>query len=96
MIRFLADSSLNHAIVSGCGRPEPSMDFLSAVEAGLEGLPIPTSWADAQKRILVAHDFQTMPRYFGVFLEANESSPGVLLVPRSLPIAEAIDDLILI
>lgn len=35
MIRFLADACLAHYIVSGCLRREPSMDFKSAVSAGL-------------------------------------------------------------
>lgn len=39
MIRFLADVSLHHAIVSGCRRREPAVDFLSAHEAKLEGVP---------------------------------------------------------
>jgi hypothetical protein len=30
MIRFLADASLHHAIVTGCVRREPALDFLSA------------------------------------------------------------------
>ena len=29
MVRFLADASLRHAIVSGCLRREPTIDFLS-------------------------------------------------------------------
>jgi len=38
MIRFLADASLHHAIVSGCLRREPTLDFLSANDANLEGM----------------------------------------------------------
>ena len=41
MLRFLADASLNHAIVSGCLRREPAMDFLSANDASLDGVPDP-------------------------------------------------------
>jgi hypothetical protein len=47
-------------------------------------------------RILVSHDFQTMPRHFGDFLQARGSSPGVLLVPQYLPIGQAIEELVLI
>jgi hypothetical protein len=75
MIRFLADASLNHAIVSGCRRREPAMDFLSASEAKLEGVPdsgVLTSAAE-QARILVTHDFQTMPRHFAGFLQTHGS-----------------------
>ena len=52
--------------------------------------------AAEQDRILVSHDFQTMPRHFGDFLQARGSSPGVLVVPQSLPIGEAIEELVLI
>lgn len=41
MIRFLADASLRDAIVSGCLRREPTIDFLSANDANLEGVPDP-------------------------------------------------------
>jgi predicted nuclease of predicted toxin-antitoxin system len=98
MIRFLADASLHDAIVSGCRRREPAMDFLSANEAKLEGVPDPEVLALAaeQDRILVTHDFQTMPQHFGDFLQLQGSSPGVLLVPQYLPIGEAIEELVLI
>ena len=64
------------------------MDFLSATEAKLDGVPDPGVLANAveQDRILVSHDFQTMPRHFGEFLQSGGSSPGVLLAPQSLTI----------
>ena len=98
MIRFLADASLSHAIVHGCRRREPSMDFLSANDARLEGVPDPDVLAMAAKsdRILVSHDFQTMPRHFADFLQSHGSSPGVILVPQYLPIGQVIAELVLI
>jgi hypothetical protein len=98
MVRFLADASLRHAIVRGCRRREPSMDFLSANDAKLEGVPDPDVLALAaeQDRILVSHDFQTMPRHFADFLEVRGSSPGVILVSQHLPLRDAIMELVLI
>lgn len=89
MIRFLADASLNHAIVSGCRRREPSMDFLSSNDAKLEGVPdfAVLTKAGEQNRILVTHDFKTMPQHFASFLQTYGSSPGVLLVSQNLPVA---------
>jgi hypothetical protein len=83
MIRFLAHADFNDAIVRGCRRDEPAMDFLSANEARLEGVPDPDVLALAaeQNRILVTHDRQTMPQHFGAFLMTGRSSPGVFLVP---------------
>src|ERR1017187_9560404 len=59
MIRFLADADLNVAIVSGCSRREPTMDFLSANDAGLDGVPDPEVLAIAaeQDRILAKREF---------------------------------------
>lgn len=98
MIRFLADADLKGAIVRGCRRREPVMDFLSANDANLAGVLDPgvLALAAEQDRILVSHDFQTMPRHFGEFLQAHGSSPGLILVPQYLPIGEAVDELVLI
>jgi hypothetical protein len=98
MIRYLADASLRDAIVGGCRRREPAMDFLSANDARLEGVLDPEVLAIAarQDRILVSHDFHTMPRHFADFIQAHGSSPGVILVPQYLPVGEAIAQLVLI
>jgi|SRR5579872_3695116 len=98
MIRFLADADLNERIAAGCLRTEPKMDFLSANDAELEGVPDPEvlALAAAQDRVLISHDFQTMPRHFGDFLQAGNFSPGVIVVPQRLPVGDAIEELVLI
>jgi len=98
MIRFLADADLNYAIVSGCLRREPAMDFLSANDAKLEGVSDARVLvlAAEQDRILVSHDFQTMPHHVGEFLETQGSSPGVFLVKQSTRVGDVIDELVLV
>lgn len=73
MIRFLADAGLHDAVVTGCIRREPAMDFLSAHDARLEGVSDSEvlAFATHQERILVTSDFRTMPRRLGAYLEAN-------------------------
>jgi hypothetical protein len=39
MVRFLADACLSAAIVSGCLRRVAEIDFLSANDANLAGIP---------------------------------------------------------
>jgi predicted nuclease of predicted toxin-antitoxin system len=98
MIRFMADADLKEAIVGGCRRREPAIDFRSANEANLEGVHDPEvlALAAAEDRVLVSHDFKTMPRHFRDFLQARGSSPGVILIPQHMPIGEAIEELLLI
>jgi Domain of unknown function (DUF5615) len=98
VIRFLADASLHHAIVTGCLRREPAIDFLSAHEARLEGVPDPDvlAFATHQNRILVASDLRMMPRHFGNFLGANGQCAGVFLVRQRAPLADVIEALVLV
>ena len=98
MVRFLADASLHHAIVTGCLRREPAIDFLSARTAKLEGMRDldVLALAAAQGRILVTHDFRTMPRHFAEFLATGATSSGVFLVKQHTPLASVIEDLVLV
>jgi predicted nuclease of predicted toxin-antitoxin system len=98
MVRYLADASLHHAIVAGCARREPAIDFLSAHAAKLRAIDDPDVLAIAaeQGRILVTHDFRTMPKHFAEFLAATGSSPGVFLVKQRTRLAEVIDELVLV
>ena len=97
-VRFLADADLNKAIVTGVLRREPAVDFLTAQGAGLRGLKDPEVLALAaeQKRVLVSHDAGTMPGHLRRFLEAGNPCSGVFLIPQSLEVGVAIEELLLI
>jgi hypothetical protein len=51
--------------------------------------------AAKEGRVLVTHDWKSMPVHFSEFI-AQQSSPGLIVIPQSLWIASAVDDLILI
>jgi predicted nuclease of predicted toxin-antitoxin system len=96
-IKFLADENLRRAIVLGVRRREPSASFVEAFEIGAAGkgdialLRI----AAEEGRILVSHDLKTMPRHFHHFI-AGQASPGVILIPQTLALSTAIEDLVTI
>ena len=96
--RFLADADLNQAIVDGVRLREPALDFLSAVEAGLEGMSdrAVLDLATNQDRVLVSHDASTMPVHFARFLNAGKRSPGVFLVPQDAVVRDVIDAILLV
>jgi hypothetical protein len=96
-IRFQADADLNQIIVSAVMRRAPAIDFRTATAAGLAGINDEGVLAVTARdgRILVSHDQATMPRHFGEFIRSHRS-PGLIVVPQHLPLAEAVDDLILI
>lgn len=95
--RFLADANLDQAIIDGVKRREPSIDFLTGHTAGIEGMidADVLALARREQRILISHDFRTMPRHFREFI-AHRSSPGVFLISQALPIGRAVEELLLI
>ena len=94
-VRFQADADLNQIIVKAVLRKEPLIDFQTATDANLAGkndievLKI----AKKENRILVSHDQRTMPGHFASFI-IDQSSSGVLLISKKMPVVETIDELI--
>jgi predicted nuclease of predicted toxin-antitoxin system len=87
-IRFQADADLNEEIVAGVVRQEPDIDFRTATEANLHGLPDEEvlAYAAQEARILVTHDRRTMPAHFAKFI-VNQTSPGAFIISQETSIA---------
>lgn len=96
-VRFQADADFNQDIVQAVRRRMPTVDFQTAHEAGLEDLDdeVVLKKAAQEGRVVVSHDRRTMPFHFAALL-ATGTSAGVIIVPQSLSIRQAVEDLILI
>ena len=96
-IRFQADADFNQIIVRATLRREPTIDFQTAQAAKLTGLKDEDVLAITANggRLLVTHDRKTIPHHFAEFI-TSQTSPGVLIVPQKLPVADVVEDLILI
>jgi hypothetical protein len=67
------------------------------MKRNLRAFPIQRcSESQPQERILVSHDFKTMPHHFGQFLQTSGYSPGVFPVKQYAPIGSVIEELVLI
>ena len=88
--RFQADNDLDHRIVIATRRLAPTIDFQTAPALDLHGRTDPEVLALAAQegRILVTHDRRTMPGHFEAFI-ATQTSPGVIILARTLPIGQA-------
>jgi hypothetical protein len=95
--KFLADENFNAKIIAGLIRREPSVDFHTAKQAGILGLPDHEVLTTAARegRLLVSYDRETMPGHFSRFI-ANSASAGVLIVSQSMAIREAIEEILLV
>jgi hypothetical protein len=96
-IKFQADADFNHTIIAAVQRREPAIDFQTADEARIRGLPDPGVLAVAahEGRTLVSHDHHTMPVHFATFV-ATQHCPGVFLLSQDVPIRNAVEELLVI
>ena len=96
-IRFQADADLDGRILRGLRRIAPGIDIQTAASAGLPSVKDPDilRMAANSERVLVSQDRRTMPGHFARF-SAAAHSPGVILLREAIPIATAIDEIVLI
>jgi hypothetical protein len=96
-VRFQPDADLDRRILRGLRRRTPEIDIRTAEEARLEGLKDPEVLrvAAASGRVLVSQDRRTMPAHFARYVR-EARCPGVILLRGRVPIAAAIEELLLI
>jgi hypothetical protein len=98
MIRLAADENFNNDIVRGILRRDSTIDIVRVQDAGLTTADDPTvlEWAAQTSRILLTHDVATITHYAYERVRAGRPMPGVFEVSRTIPLAQAIDEIILI
>ncbi len=98
MTAFLTDDDLNGNIIEALREVEPSIDLVTAKEAGLMAHPDAEllAWAATHGRVVVSHDVNTMIKAAYERVRNLASMPGLIIVPQEFAIGEAIDGLVLI
>jgi hypothetical protein len=98
MIRLLTDENFDHNILRGLIRRVPDLDFVVVHDVGLTSQPDPIllKWAASKQRSILTHDKETMIAYAKQLVRQGESMAGLIVVPQSLGIGRAIDDLELV
>lgn len=98
MIRLLTDENFNHLILRGLIRRVPHLDFVLVHDVGLTSQPDPVllKWAASNHRSIITQDKDTMIAYAKELVRQGEPMSGLIVVPQSVQIGRAIDDLELI
>lgn len=98
MIRLAFDENFNNDILRGMLRRNPSLDVVRVQDHGLRGATdeIVLEWAAQNDCVMISHDVTTLSAHAYARIEARRKMAGVFQVPRSVSIATAIDDLVLI
>lgn len=98
MPAFGTDEDFNHHIVRGLLRRQSGLDIVRIQDIGLIKADdsIILEWAAQEKRILLTHDARTMPKHATKRMLAGNLIAGLVVVPQSLPIGKAIEDILTI
>src|SRR5947209_5369327 len=98
MLRLATDEDFNNRILRGLLRRKPDLDIVRVQDAGLTGKGDVEvlEWAGREGRVLFTHDVTTMRQYVDERIAAGLSMPGVFEVSQQAPIAQAIEDILLI
>jgi hypothetical protein len=97
-MRLLLDENFNHHILPGLKLRAPNLDFVIAQRTEFQGVEDSSllEWAAASDRILVTHDIRTIPKYAYDRVAAGLPIPGVIVIPKTFPIGDAIEELLTI
>lgn len=98
MLHLLIDQDLDHDILRGLIRRVPRLSAATAFEIGMSGATDTELliWAGREGRLVVTHDRTTMPRHAGDLMREGKNIAGLLVVPRSIPLHQVLEDLELI
>jgi hypothetical protein len=98
MFHFLADHNFNGQIVKGLLQRTAGAQILQARDAGLSRTPDPAllEWAAANGCLVLTHDVNTLVGYAYERVAAGQSAPGVFVVPQTLAVGRAIENLVLV
>lgn len=98
MIRLLTDEDFDHNILRGLIRRVPHLDFMLVHDVGLTSQPDPVllKWAASNHRSILTQDTKTMIPYAEQLVRQGQPMAGLIVVPQSLGIGRAIDDLELV
>jgi hypothetical protein len=96
MLRLLIDENLDHRILRGLRLRLPHLDFVVVQETEIKGIKDPPllAWAAEHNRILVTHDLKTIPKHAYERVRVGKPMPGVIAVPDSLAVGQAIEELV--
>ncbi len=98
MLALAADENFNNDIVRGLLRRKPDLNIVRLQDVGLSGADDPSvlEWAAQEGSVLLTHDASTITHHAYERVRAGKPMPGVFEVSRDVPIAQAIEDILLL
>lgn len=98
MLKFVTDEDFNQRILRGLLRRQSNLDIVRLQDTHLMSADDATilEWSFQEGRVLLTHDVSTMTKYAYERMRVGKGVAGLIEVPQSIPIGQAIEDLLTI
>jgi len=98
MISVLADQNFSGPILNGLKLRLPELDAVRTVDLGIGRYSDDKvlEWASTHNRVVLTHDLKTFERIAYERIESGKPVKGVILIPDSLSIGQAIEQFVLV
>jgi hypothetical protein len=98
-VRLLFDENFHGDVLRGLLRIYPALDYVRVQDVpqiyGKSDDDV-LAWAAQEGRILLSHDYRTIPKAAYLRISNNLPMPGVIMCPNTMPVGETIEYLIVI
>jgi hypothetical protein len=96
VLAFLTDENFKGDIVRGLRHQRPELDLVRVQDVGLSSADdeVILERATQEVRLLLTHDVKTVTRYAYERARAALPMPGVVEVPRWLPVGRAVEEIL--
>lgn len=97
-LRLLVDEDFDNDILRGLLRRLPELDVVRVQDISLSGAKDVEvlGWAALEGRVLLTHNVSTMTTHAYTRVNSGLPMPGVFAVSQSIPIRQAIEELMLL
>ncbi len=94
-MKFAADENFDNRFLRGLLHKLPDLDIVRVQDTEMyqKSAPALLEWIARENRILLTHDFNTIPKYAYERIVSNLAMPGVIMVDSSASISVIVDDL---
>jgi len=98
VLALLADENFKAQIQTGLRRHLPAIDLVSVQDLDIRSVDDSDllERAALEKRVLLTHDVNTVPRFAFERLNVGKPMPGVVVVPDQMAIGMAIEELVVL
>lgn len=95
MLRLFIEHDFNHKVLRGLKRRISDLDYITAdhLVKREESDENHLEWCSKNSRIVISHDVNTFTDAANQRLKDGEQMFGLILVPQTMPIGQAIDEL---